>query len=107
MDCELRAQQLNQTYSICVHVKCRKPVNSTSRKFNSIFTGLLPPCLICIRLIFNGSIPAKAIRGSPVPKKQNVIHDLWFKCIIKLLVQCWIKVNNYEKKMIFTSKEFF
>lgn len=57
------------TYVTDVQTKLRSPCNSTLLKLISTLTGLLPPCLIAMRLIFNGSNDDNAIFGSPTKQK--------------------------------------
>lgn len=82
------------TYLTDVQTKSFKPCNSTSLKFNSMLTGLSPPCLICIRLIFNGSICANAIFGSPIQwkicmKKKIRTEGLRFGFVLFCLIDCF------------------
>lgn len=51
------------------------PTKSTSRKFSSMFTGLLEPCFSVIFEMCNGSMDTKLIRGSPLGRiiKKRII----------------------------------
>lgn len=62
-------------YLTDVHTKLRSPCNSTSLKTKSIFTALFPPCLICMRFIFSGSIRAKATLDSPIKYHRKYIKN--------------------------------
>lgn len=53
-----------------------RPTKSTSKKFNSIFTGLFEPCFSVILDMCSGSMDTKFIRASPV--NDDNINNLRF-----------------------------